>query len=281
MKYLTLLAIAVLGLFTACSTDDNDELLEVNEVEDLLKVQDIATDLHTIELYTKNGNFVTGYNEISVRIKSNATGDFVKDAAISWNPVMQMPTMQHSCPKSAFAKTEGTETVYNAFVVYQMTNTDGSGWSLTFNTTIDGQEFSVTEEIVVEQSALQRVTSFMGSNDKRYVAALMGPQDPVIGVNELKVGLFTMENMMSFPVAQDHFITLDPRMPGMGNHSSPNNSDLTYTAEELAYFGDLSLTMSGYWVLNLRLFDAQETLLKGEEVTEEQTQSSFYLELEF
>jgi hypothetical protein len=47
------------------------------------------------------------------------------------------------------------------------------------------------------------------------------------------------------------------------------------------YHGDLSLTMTGYWVLNLKLLNDQDDLLKGEDVTEENIQSSLYLELEF
>jgi hypothetical protein len=74
---------------------------------------------------------------------------------------------------------------------------------------------------------------------------------------------------------------LDPRMPGMGNHSSPNNTDLSYNSSDTMYHGDLSLTMTGYWVLNLKLVDDNNTVLKGEDVTEENTQSSLYLELEF
>jgi len=39
--------------------------------------------------------------------------------------------------------------------------------------------------------------------------------------------------------------------------------------------------MTGYWVLNLKLMDANDTLLKGEDVTDVNPQSSLYLELEF
>jgi len=87
--------------------------------------------------------------------------------------------------------------------------------------------------------------------------------------------------MMTFPVVEDYTIALDPRMPGMGNHSSPNNTDLSYSLSDDMYHGDLSLTMTGYWVLNLKLLNANDDVLKGEDVTDENTQSSLYLELEF
>jgi len=86
---------------------------------------------------------------------------------------------------------------------------------------------------------------------------------------------------MSFPKVEDYTITLDPRMPGMGNHSSPNNTDLSYNISDNLYHGDLSLTMTGYWVLNLKLLNDANTIIKGEDVTEENPKSSLYLELEF
>jgi hypothetical protein len=70
-------------------------------------------------------------------------------------------------------------------------------------------------------------------------------------------------------------------MPSMDNHSSPNNEDLSYNSATGSYEGKLSLTMSGYWKLNLMAYDAGGTLIKGSEVTEENPSSNLYLELEF
>ena len=282
LKYiLPILFIALMS--TACSSDDdnNDTPPVINEVEGLTKIQDIINNNHTIELWSKSGDFYTGYNDVSIRIKDNTNNIFFEDFTISWMPVMQMPTMQHSCPKSTITKAPGRDTVYQGFVIYQMTNTDGSGWSLTIDYAIDGMIYSVTDTITVLQNNDQNVTSFMGSDNVRYILALIEPKDPKIAINNMKVGLYKMENMMSFPIVEDYTITLDPRMPGMGNHSSPNNTDLTYRSVEGNYQGNLSLTMTGYWVLNLKLLDDMDTVLKGEEVTEDNPQSSLYLELEF
>lgn len=285
MKLKYILPILFLALLsTACSSDDdnnNSTPPVINEVEGLTKIQDIVNNNHTIELYSKSGHFYTGYNNISLRIKDNTTDTFFEDVTISWMPVMQMPTMQHACPYSAITKAPGRDTVYQGNIIYQMTNTDGSGWSLTLNYTINGTDYSVTDTITVLQYENQNVTSFMGTDNTRYVLALIEPQNPKIAINNMKVGLYKMENMMSFPVVEDYTITLDPRMPGMGNHSSPNNTDLTYRSADGTYQGNLSLTMTGYWVLNLKLLDATDTVLKGESVTEENPQSSLYLELEF
>ncbi|OBX25604.1 hypothetical protein LX77_00426 [Gelidibacter algens] len=279
LKYIIpILCVALLTL--SCSTDDDTDPI-INEVEDLVKIKELTNATHTIELFNASGTFKTGYNAISIRIKDNAANTYVTNATLSWMPVMQMPTMQHSAPKSDISKALAKKTVYDGFIVYQMANLDGSGWSLTINYTINGTNYMASSDIVVMQSEYQNVTSFMGADGKRYLMAIVEPQDPKIGINTLKVGLYTMETMMSFPKVEGFRMTLDPRMPGMGNHSSPNNTDLTYNMTDGLYEGNLSLTMTGYWVLNLKLLNAADEVLKGENVTEQNPKSSLYLELEF
>tara|TARA_R110002049_G_scaffold307773_2_gene509425 strand:- start:11721 stop:12566 length:846 start_codon:yes stop_codon:yes gene_type:complete len=281
MKLIYIVPILSLAFFaTSCSTDNDDDAV-VNEVAGLVKIQDIANSNHTIELFNQSGVFHTGYNAISIRIKDNVTNAYLENASVSWNPMMQMPNMQHSCPKSAISKAAGKNTVYEGFIIYQMTNLDGSGWSLTLNYSIDGVDYSETKTIMVMPSEKQNVTSFMGIDNSRYIIAMMAPNAPKIAINKFEVGLFKMETMMSFPEVENYKITLDPRMPGMGNHSSPNNTDLTFNAADGMYHGNLSLTMTGYWVLNLKLLNAQNEVLKGESVTDTNEKSSLYLELEF
>ncbi|WP_033961497.1 hypothetical protein [Psychroserpens jangbogonensis] len=269
-------------LTTSCSSDDDDDdPIITNEVEGLSKILDLTNATHTVELFNKEGDFYTGYNAISIRLKDNATDAYIEDASFSWMPMMQMPTMQHSSPRSAIIKASGKNTVFEGYIIYQMTNTDGSGWSLTVNYTIDGVDYTASDAITVRQNDNQNVTSFMGSDDSRYIISLIKPNNPIIGINDLMVGVHKMENMMTFPVVENYSIALDPRMPGMGNHSSPNNTDLNYSMVDDMYHADLSLTMTGYWVLNLKFMNTNDDVLKGENVTDENTQSSLYLELEF
>lgn len=69
-------------------------------------------------------------------------------------------------------------------------------------------------------------------------------------------------------------------MPSMGNHGSPNNVDLTQISNGF-YQGKLSLTMSGYWKINLMLENENGEILKGEPITESNESSSIYFEIEF
>ena len=97
----------------------------------------------------------------------------------------------------------------------------------------------------------------------------------------MKIGVWKMENMMSFPMVNDYTVKIDPRMPSMGNHSSPNNENATQSNPGDFYEGKLSLTMTGYWKINLQLAKADGTILKGEEITSTVESSSIFFEIEF
>ena len=279
LKYL--LPILLVATLISCTKDDDDVFLPVNEVEDLTLIQEISNDTHTVEMYSISGNLSQGYNDITIRLKDKTTGDFVEDATFMWNPMMHMTQMMHSCPKSDLVKVSGMETIYNGYIVFQMAENADEGWDLTFDYTIDGEDFTAVGDISVPATDRKVVSVFMGTDDVRYIIAYEEPQSPEVMVNDVTFGLYKMENMMSFPVVEDFKIMLDPRMPSMGNHTSPNNEDLVYNAASNMYDGKLSLTMTGYWKLNLMLENQDGEILKGEEVTEDNESSSLYLEIEF
>jgi len=266
----------------SCSSDDDESTpVEVNEVEGLIKVQELTNSTHAVEIFTESGQFEQGYNEITIRVKDLATNVFVDDATMSWIPMMNMVSMSHSCPNSMLTKVSGMETIYRGYIVFQMAENADEGWNLMVNYSIAGEDFEAMSDISVPASAKQRVTTFMDAEGMRYVVALIAPENPDVMVNDITMGVYKMESMMSFPVVENYMIKLDPRMPSMGNHTSPNNEDLMYDASSEMYNGKLSLTMTGYWKLNLMILNEAGDVLKGEEVTETNESSSLFLEIEF
>lgn len=280
MKTLRILSLAILAFFASCSSD-NDETVTVNELDGLTKIQEMTNDTHVVELYSTTGVLQQGHNAISLRIKNKTTNQYEKNATVSWAPLMYMTSMQHACPYSVVTKTSGKETLYNGYIVFQMAQNDTEYWKLKVNYTINGTEYNVNEVISVPASAKRRVTSFMGTDGTKYVLALIEPTSPKVAINDIKMGVFKMENMMSFPVVNNYTVKIDPRMPSMGNHGSPNNVNLTQSATDLFYNGKLSLTMTGYWKINLQLLNSANEVLKGEEITETTAASSIYFEVEF
>ena len=278
MKLLKYSFLFILATLTACSSDD-DEVV-VNELDGLTKIQEFTNDTHVIELYNTTGALEQGYNTISLRFKNKSTNQYEENATVSWMPVMHMATMNHSCPKSEVVKTAQKETLYNGYIVFQMAQNETEYWDLKLDYTINGTAYTATEIVNVPASAKRRVTSFMGSDNKKYLIAIVEPANPKVAVNDVTFGLYKMESMMNFPVVDNYKIKIDPRMPSMGNHTSPNNVDLTQTSDKL-YHGKLSLTMTGYWKINLQLLNELDEVLKGEVVTEENPASSIFLEIEF
>lgn len=273
-----IVCIAFLGLFS-CASDDG--VTPVNELAGLAKIQDVVAGPHTIELYSASGTLQQGYNAISMRIKDNDTGAYITNAQFNWIPVMHMMSMTHSCPASVPVRTPDTETLYNGFIIFQMAQNDVEYWTIQIDYTIEGTAYSVNSNLEVPASDNQRVTSFMGGDGTRYIVALVGPTNPEVAVNEMTVAVYKMQSMMSFVPVEGYSIQIDPRMPGMGNHGSPNNTDLVYLPADGLYHGNLSLTMTGYWCINMVLRNSGGTVIKGEAVTEENPQSSLYLDLAF
>lgn len=269
--------VAALLIFISCKKENT--LTPVNELDGLQLVTTISNDKHKISLYTASGKFQTGYNAIFIQIK-NTEGTPLTNTTISWKPTMHMMSMSHSCPYSSIAKKENAQSVYTGYVVFQMAGSEMEYWEIEIDYTVDGIVNTAKGKIQVTAASKRVVESFQGSDSKRYVMALVEPAIPRVAVNDIKVVLYRMESMMNFVTADNYTIKIDPRMPGMGNHGSPNNVNLTQGTDKM-YYGKLSLTMTGFWKINLQLADASQNILKGEPVTDVHEASSIFFELEF
>lgn len=270
-----IMAIAI----TSCSSDD--DTTTIDELSGITKFKEFSNDTHTIELYSIAGKLEQGFNEISIRIKDKSTGNYEKNAEITWLPIMHMTMMNHSCPKSDVEKVTPNGTLYNGYIVFQMGQNETEYWDLKVDYTINETTYTATSVIDVQAATKRKVSSFTGTDGVKYVVAYVEPIQPKVAVNDMVLGVWKMQDMMNFPVVDGFKIKIDPRMPSMGNHSSPNNVDAIQTTVGDLYKGKLSLTMTGYWKINLQLLNAENTVLKGEEITETVTESSLYVEIEF
>jgi len=279
MKYIRILSLVMVTIFASCSS--NDETTSSDELEGLTKFKEIENATHTIEIYKHGGGLEQGYNEIALKIKDKTTNQYIENATISWKPLMHMAAMSHSCPKSVIEMASTDKSVYKGYLVFQMAQNTTEYWDLKVDYTINGSSYTVTSVLDVPASAKQRVSTVTGSDAVRYVVAYVVPHHPKVGVNEMQALVFKMQDMMTFPIVDNYTLKIDPRMPSMGNHSSPNNVDLTQATAGDFYNGKLSLTMTGYWKLNLQLVDGFGTVLKGETISDAVTASTLYFEIEF
>ena len=268
-------------LFSCRTSDDPVTPPSVNELEGLVKVKEFSNDTHTIELYTVTGTTQLGYNDLKFRIKNKSSNQYEKNASVNWSPVMHMTSMSHSGPKSSITKVTPDGTLYTGYLVFQMPQNATEYWDLKFDYSINGTAYTATTVVDVPDSAKRRVNSFLGSDNTKYIVAYIEPRTPKVAVNDMTLGVWKMQDMMTFPVVDGYTVKIDPRMPGMGNHGSPNNVNATQTSPGKLYNGKLSLTMTGYWKINLQLANAAGTVLKGEEVTDQNPASSLFFEIEF
>ena len=277
LKYI--LPIITILFISSCSTNDNDLILD--ETTELNFIKTLSNTNHDVEIFSTKTNLEQGYNNIYLRIKDKSNDTYVDNASLTWKPMMHMTNMMHSSPKSELKKADGMETLYNGYIIFQMAENATEKWDLTIDYTINNVSYTVKDFISVPASAKKNVTVFMDASNTRYVLALINPDEPKVGLNDFKVGLYKMESMMSFPMVENYMIKQDPRMPSMGNHSSPNNTDLLFDTNSKMYEGKLSFTMTGYWKLNLMLYNDTNQLVKGEAITANNDSSSLFLEIEF
>ncbi len=284
-SYIYTLATAFLFslFFISCNGDNNDDeiIYPTDETSGLTKIQELSNDTYTFSLYTKKGILSTGYNEIYLQVKNKTTGEFEKNASLTWNPIMHMTSKSHSCPYSSIEKVTDKQTLYKGFIIFQMASNDSEYWELTLNNTIGGQNVQVSDKVNVTNATKKRVQVFNGTDNVRYVLAMVEPSSPIVGLNILTAYLYKMQDMNTFVPINGYKIKVDPRMPSMGNHSSPNNIDMVYTGSTGFYQGKVSFTMTGYWKINLILLNQNDQVIKGEAVTENQDSSSLYFETEF
>lgn len=281
-----LLAFLAMALFVvSCRTSDSDDsTLPINpntEMEGLIKIKEITNDTHVIELFSKSGTIALGYNDLQLRIRNKATNQYEKNATISWTPLMHMEMMAHSCPKSAVQKLAPDGSLYGGYIVFQMPGNATEYWDLKVDYSVGGTSYSATTALDVPVETKKTVNSFLGSDNMKYVVAYIEPKSPKVAINDMVLGVWKMQDMMNFPVADGYTVKIDPRMPGMGNHSSPNNVNPTQTAPGKLYNGKLSLTMTGYWKINLQLANPAGSIVGGEEITPANTAGSLFFELDF
>lgn len=262
----------------SCKKDDININLP-NETDGLKLVQSIKNDPFIIDLYTVSGKLEQGYNEVFFQIK-DVEGHLIENAQASWSPIMHMMDKSHACPYSSISLVSDSKTLHKGFIVFQMAGNDMEYWELSINIIVQESPYNLSAKINVIPASKKRATTFTGSDGKKYVLAMVQPTQPKEGLNSITALLYTMENMMSFIPVNGYTIKIDPRMPSMENHSSPNNENLTQKSTSF-YEGKVAFSMTGYWKINLQVFNEAAELLKGEPVTNENESSSLFFEVEF
>jgi hypothetical protein len=290
IKKATLLISVLFAVILFASCDKNDAPVAEDPVAGLKIIQEFADANYTIAAYNQTGEWRLGYTKVYFTVKDK-NGNYVENAALSSFPEMDMGTMKHSTPRSGITKVSG-KPIYEAYYAFLMYSGQGNGkWLYDLDYTVGNisggfQDVEINVKNVFRpdgqtvRKVIQSLTALDGSG-KRYVVTLVEPQNPKTGSNDMTACIHERIDANTFNPVENFTLKLDPRMPSMGNHSSPNNVDLTYNSTEKIYKGKVNFSMTGYWKLNLILQNDKGDILYGNAVSDAIEASSLFFEVEF
>lgn len=269
----------VLFILSSCTVDKTDYESEINTaVPEYFEFKETASVIkgdYKISVEALNGTFYKGYNEIRLKIINVAAASGITAENVTFLPVISYTGNNWAtCPHRHIPVYKEQGSYYSGYAVF--TTESGTGtWELNIDFEKEGQKYEVSLPISVKEQVNKNrnMALFTGNDDKQYIIALIAPQKPRVSENELVAGIYQYNgDTEAFPTdpksaymeVEGYTLQLDPRMPepSMGNHSSPNNRDLTQGMDGL-YHGIVNYTMTGNWTLNFILLNTNGKIVRG------------------
>ena len=273
-KYILVAAMAVATLFSCKKDDDKPEPLPVPTPEAPKTVAEAKTDdkekAYTVRLQNTTGTFVMGYNDLTLSVL-DAAGKEVAVEAATFTPWMDMfkgdgkggfskeIMHTHTCPHTALAK-EGN--VWKSQVLYQMVTGPSGVWFGTITFKVAGKDYELKrlDFTVVEQTnkALGKVHNFRvfteGGNPKgqKHIYAVIAPEHPKVGENDLVLGIWKMQSKENFPEVEGLTVGV-----AVKDATGKELSTTTLSYKDKFYRGKVTYPKAGAYTLSYTLKDAQ------------------------
>ena len=262
-------------------TDDIDccsaeEALQVYRFLQTVKiVPELTTEIdgkYNVFGYTRTGSFHNGFNEIFFVATKKSTGNYIKNFELTnLTPLMHMVKMDmyHSTPvgPAAASFNDGYLAVKRSWVSFLMNTSEAGSWTLSYDAQVLGSKGGIEKKDIVVNALPEGqvwLKSFKIGSDTYYLS-LVNPIDFKTGTNEIQayVSKKSEKATNSYRIATETFtVEIDPRMPDMGNHTSPDNTPLTKQSDG-SYTGTINLTMTGLWRIHLTVRNAEGTVVAG------------------
>ncbi|MBF7093018.1 hypothetical protein IUY40_15910 [Flavobacterium sp. ALJ2] len=283
MKSFKFLVIALFCVITSCTIDKTDyeaeTSAEVPEYYEFKEAVSFTSGIYKISIEALNGVFYKGYNELHFKIVNTQTNENISSSEVTFLPILSSTDgKKTSCPHEYNLQYDATNKYFTGYSVFTRESTIGDSWKLYVSFTSDNQNYKVSKDISIEKQSNKNLNMaiFTGKDNEQYVIALIAPQRPTVSENKLTAGIYKYNkstitegifpdpSQFSYSVVSGYTLKLDPRMPepSMGNHSSPNNQDLTQQNDGL-YHGVVNYTMTGNWTLNLIMMNQNGLIIKG------------------
>lgn len=227
---------------------------------------------YKVNVYSPTGKLHAGYNDLYFVATKVSSGNYIKFLDITnLTPLMFMSKMKmyHSTPISGEVSPFNINlaAVKHGWVSFVMNTSDAGSWTLAFDAEVLKKKGSF-EATTITVDALPEGQQWLKSfkvGDNTYYLSLVNPTDWQTGKNTITAYVSKKNTPATTPygLADDQFtIEIDPRMPDMGNHTSPDNVALARQANG-SYQGTVNLTMTGRWRIHLAIKDAQGNVVAG------------------
>ena len=258
-----------------CSAEE--ALNTYNFLKTVKLIPELSTEIdgkYNVYVYTKTGSFHTGYNEIYFVSTKKETGNYIKELTVTGHtPLMFMSKMNmyHSTPVSEKSRIVNYDylAVKRVWVSFLMETSDAGSWTYSYEVNVLGKSGGV-EKKDITVNALPEGQVWLKSfkvGDDTFFLSLVNPTDWKTGANNIKAYVSKKSNPITTPyalAAETFTVDIDPRMPDMGNHTSPNNTPLI-KQEDGSYQGTINLTMTGLWRIHLKVKDNEGNVVAGGE----------------
>ncbi len=290
IKNILVAAMAAVAL-VSCSKDDKKEEKPVTPVAPKT-VAEQKVETYTVRLQSPTGTFVMGYNDVSLSVV-DAIGKEVAVEAATFTPWMDMfkgddkggfskeIMHTHTCPHTALAK-EGN--VWHSKVLFQMKTAPSGVWFAKVTFKVGGKEYKTDrlDFTVVEQTnkALGKVRNFRvfteGGNPKgqKHIYAVIAPEQPKVGENDLVLGIWKMQSMESFPEVEGLTVEVAVR-----DATGKELSTTTLSYKDKFYRGKVTYPKAGAYILAYTLKDAQGNVVQPK--NDEKVDTTIATEIQF
>ncbi|OXB03686.1 hypothetical protein [Flavobacterium pectinovorum] len=283
MKSFNFFVIAIFFVITSCTIDKTDYEAEIDsevpEYYEFKEAVSLTSGIYKISIEALNGTFYKGYNELHLKVINTQTNQSLNTSEVTFLPVMtNADGSTNSCPHQYNLEYNAANGYYNGYSLFTSESVTTASWKLYVSFTVDNQKYEINKDVSVEKQSNKNLnmTAFAGKDNEQYFIALVSPQKPTVAENKLVAGIYKYNkpttpagtfpdpSQFSYSEVTGYTLKLDPRMPepSMGNHSSPNNQDLTQQSDGL-YHGVVNYTMTGNWTLNLIMMNQNGLILKG------------------
>ena len=211
-----------------------------------------------------------GYNDLTLTVV-DAAGKEVGVEAATFTPWMDMfkgdgtggfskeIMHTHTCPHTALAK-EGN--VWKSQALFQMVTGPSGVWFGTITFKVAGKDyelkrldFEVKPQTNKALGTVNRFRLFSEAKPKgqAHLYALVAPESPKVGENEIALGIWKMESMKNFPKVTDWTVEVSVK----AKDGTEVLSTATFRYERDFYRGKVSYPKAGAYTLSYTLKDAQ------------------------